>query len=769
MKRAIFAAAFFLIFIDLMASALAQNQGNGVLQTGQVTPGHAAAWRANGVIGDAGGSNGSATLNSGYITALGITATGTPFCINDALINAAGGYHQFCIGANALGGGLLSYNPYGGASPLGININLNGTNYPFPGAGNGNVVGPTSPTPTVGDVAVWNGGTTIKDGGLPTSTVATNAALVASCASVSSCQAGVPVYSNGVWRADFSANLGAPPLWFVPETGTCAANSRVSDGGSCVNTSGGDGNSFYAVFPAAGASPMEWGPSGNGSTDDTAKIQAAVTWANTSGVPLVFDGIHKFLISTGLTGNGTPDIRGPASLPGVYATTCPFGIIVNSNITAFSFTGASGSIDSICVQMATSAGLRASGAAISAGSPGTTNQTNFRITNNTILNPYDGILIGGPTIDGTHQTNGTYAGHNVVVNPSHYGIGHGLTSMTGSTAGTLLDANQIACFSANSGATGIAILDGAVELRGTDVGPFGCNVGTALTPQSGQQIDGLFSGVLGDTSITNGLLIDPAFGGEVINTRFVGAWMVFGANATQTQALLTGAGLVKDILFSGCFFGSFLNQSTPIVDVETGGNVTITGSHITADGGGTTTGAGIKVGTNNGNPSFVNITGNFIGSGSGVMALGVQLATTSNSITTISSNTIGATTGVSVTGSSNVFSILDNLFNSTTPISYSPNNESAQIANNGGVDNLTPTVASAASVTLPVNSTVEISGTTAITTLNGMWSNRKVTLVPTGSGLAFNTGGNICNTVSPAQFASVSATWLAGNSCWSLR
>src|SRR5215469_5505405 len=154
------------MFIALSSPALAQNQGNGVLQTGSVTPGHAAAWRNNGVIGDAGGSSGSSILNSGYLTALGITATGTPFCINDALINAAGGYHQFCLGANALGGGLISYNAVGGATPLALTFNINGTNYPFPGTtgGGGNVVGPNSTS--LNEIASFNNtvGTLLREG-----------------------------------------------------------------------------------------------------------------------------------------------------------------------------------------------------------------------------------------------------------------------------------------------------------------------------------------------------------------------------------------------------------------------------------------------------------------------------------------------------------------------------------------------------------------------------------------------------------------------------
>jgi hypothetical protein len=69
------------------------------------------------------------------------------------------------LGANALGGGLISYGPIGGGPPLGFNFSINGVLFPFPGTGNGNVVGPTSPPASPNDVVLWNGGTTVKDGG----------------------------------------------------------------------------------------------------------------------------------------------------------------------------------------------------------------------------------------------------------------------------------------------------------------------------------------------------------------------------------------------------------------------------------------------------------------------------------------------------------------------------------------------------------------------------------------------------------------------------
>ncbi len=102
-------------------------------QTGQFTPGHAIrATTPQGVpFSDAGGAAGSTKSGSGYLTELGITNTGAPFCINDALTNAVGGYHRFCFGANVNGlGALIDYEAIGGATPLPITIRQNGADFP---------------------------------------------------------------------------------------------------------------------------------------------------------------------------------------------------------------------------------------------------------------------------------------------------------------------------------------------------------------------------------------------------------------------------------------------------------------------------------------------------------------------------------------------------------------------------------------------------------------------------------------------------------------
>jgi len=79
-------------------------------------------WTTNGVIQDAGPAlGGPAGANPSEI---GITQTGTPFCITDAPIT--GPYHQLCLGALSAGGGLITYGAFGGAPQLPVNCIING-------------------------------------------------------------------------------------------------------------------------------------------------------------------------------------------------------------------------------------------------------------------------------------------------------------------------------------------------------------------------------------------------------------------------------------------------------------------------------------------------------------------------------------------------------------------------------------------------------------------------------------------------------------------
>src|SRR6266478_7475670 len=61
------------------------------------------------------------------------------------------------------------------------------------------------------------------------------------------------------------------------------------------------------------------------------------------------------------------------------------------------------------------------------------------------------------------------------------GIEIGRMSTGGSTVGTVLRDNSIACF--GTSATGIAHYDSAGSFQNNPNGPYACNIGTSLTPE----------------------------------------------------------------------------------------------------------------------------------------------------------------------------------------------------------------------------------------------------------------------------------------------
>jgi hypothetical protein len=91
-----------------------------------------------------------------------------------------------------------------------------------------------------------------------------------------------------------------------------------------------------------------------------------------------------------------------------------------------------------------------------------------------------------------------------------------------------------------------------------------------------------------------------------------------------------------------------------------------------------------------------------------------------------------------------------NTFNSgnnggTINIGTAPTN--GMITNNLGIDDVTLTVASAASISVGVSNTISLTGTAAVSTITPAWQGRKITIVPTGAS-SVTTGGNIANAVS---------------------
>jgi hypothetical protein len=283
-----------LIAALLLLAAPARAQNVPVYATGLLTPGHALVLAPTGFPGSAVVQDAGPAL-AGNFTELGITNNGTPLCVRDLA-----GQHLLCFGALANGGGLISYNPIGSGSPLGLTININGTNYSFPGTGSGNVVGPTNPFPTTGDVALWNGGTDLRDGGLAAAHVPNLTALQAACTALAGCPTADIVYPNGVWRDTYGNGNGAPPVWYILSGSACPLNSGAGDNGSQVVS--GDGKCWLAQFDAGGADVRQWGVIFDNVTNNSTGLQSAWTWeAANLGTLLLPATTTPALFATGIT------------------------------------------------------------------------------------------------------------------------------------------------------------------------------------------------------------------------------------------------------------------------------------------------------------------------------------------------------------------------------------------------------------------------------------------------------------------------------------
>lgn len=145
--------------------------------------------------------------------------------------------------------------------------------------------------------------------------VATNAALAASATAT---------YPNGVWRDDYAAGNGAPPRFFTKLTGNCLANGLVNDGGSCVDTTAGDGNSWRTQSAAAGVSVQQWGAKCDARLVlNSAHAITTVTGSpslSIAGIPFTAADAGKKVLILGAAAGGTPYIGSIASASGGVAT-----------------------------------------------------------------------------------------------------------------------------------------------------------------------------------------------------------------------------------------------------------------------------------------------------------------------------------------------------------------------------------------------------------------------------------------------------------------
>ena len=767
----------------LLAPAIAWAQG-ALLQGGPITPGNGVMVPQNGFISDQ-GLAGSFSLGQGVSetlqvnrTALGHGPLGTHNCdyawpnlsLGGASLANTGGYYYLCWDASANGGGILASGAGGAAvpptftlqssGPLNItaggalSFTANGVIYPFPFTDT-----TSSHVPTQAALAAYNTAATtlIRDG--------------------------------------FVTPGDSPAITYTLTNSPCTLNAGAGDSGSQVpyqNT--GTGKCWIANLSGIVLSPMVWGAAGNGTADDTTAVQAAINSCGT-GFPLTFDAAHLYKITTTLNITSPCIMQGPYRY-GIWAVnqptgsppgTCPWGLVTrNTGITMINAAAITGTISNLCIDM-TGDGTSnpGGGAAIQIKPPSiVTYSSGWTVSYNTILQPYDGITVpgNGPGTQccgiGT-SADGDVIEHNTIISPTHAALSFGANSAAiaggPGTVGITVTDNDIACKTTTSKANayGIVIYEGAIWYDGSQNGPEGCHVGTAIIPGTlggdTQYVTFNGDGVFGDQSGTYNLLIQPASGGYVYPVTIGGRGPWANTTTSTSNLLIDGrvGGVIEEVAINGIFATAGGSATSPALDIEGGTNgpfdVHVGNSLFCGQGAATGTTA-IKLNAATGATGRWTIEGNHIGTGclfGRTVDVGISL--------TISS---GSTANGAVTIVGNDISV------AATPISYTPNaNDNVIIRNNMGLDNVSTGVTvnnGTTSITPPgmFYGVIGItgSGSPTLTTMPGGYSNQHIEIINGYAGtVSFGTGASFCNTASITQQQTVFGRWNPASNCWNLK
>lgn len=545
---------------------------------------------------------------------------------------------------------------------------------------------------------------------------------------------------TSAWRLGFYAADDSPRVVYKSTNSACSLNSGNGDNGSQIKLA--DGNCAIADFARGPPTSMIWGALGNGSSDDAFAVQAAVSALQGTGHSLSL-GEHRYGVASTINLTGSLEIfGGNRGNPNTLAPVSGFiPLTVNMTVLSLSSTSGGSNLHDFSI-FAGPTGIPTAGSWIVLNGNNTTIRRLF------LESPCGAIdeQSGNSNIIEDNEIN-NYAKAGCIA------VKIGSRTTGGNTIGTRVLHNVIAGSQSTPAEAGIAIYDsGGGSFFDNDV--LYSTWGTKIIPGAKQIVQwSTWTGDQGgDSNVSGNLLIDPQTATSIVEgLQFTGSW---SSNASAGPPLIirnTGGGKINNVHFVGHRF--YANGNNDAADILAGINIEFDASQFCL-GGNSHTGISAKVGSAVTSVAFRNsLFGNCNGSstGAGVSATGTGISVASSD------------TRVTITG--------NNFISAATPLSLTGNSCCAVISGNQGLDNANApsVIAAATTITLGPQFLQPITGTAAISTLNGYWPNRIVILDPISAGVNFVTGGNICNALSPARNVAVIATYSVGPNCWTLK